>query len=166
MLDTKNSEFSKVYESHKALVMAVCNMYSQGHEKDDLFQEIWTEVFRSLNNFKGNAKLSTWIYSVARNTAISFLKKRSNQPLPSLSPQVSPPQPKTPEEILFSREEVKRFMVRLSPEEQEILLQKYLFHLSYEELSKRLSIPVSTVKSRLFEARKRMRDFFFSQDPV
>jgi RNA polymerase sigma-70 factor (ECF subfamily) len=157
------AEFSQVYEAHKALVLSVCHVYFPGNEKDDLFQEIWTEIFKSIDTFKGKAKLSTWIFSVARNTSLSYLEKQKRKAPHTAVLPASLPGAGSPEETVLSREKVNGILARLSPEFQEVLLQKYLFDQSYEELAEKLNIPVSTVKSRLFEARKKMRDFLFPE---
>ena len=147
-------KFRQIYEDHKGLVFSIARLYSNlPGERMDLFQEIWLQVYQGFVRFEGKSKLSTWIFSVAKNTAINFLKrnkKNAAATLPRSIPQI------TPEQQLLSREEVRGVLEKLSSEEQELVLLKYCYDQTYEELARRIEVPVSTIKSRLFEARKKM----------
>lgn len=153
----EKQEFKKIYETYKDFVFSVVVFHTHSKsERDDIFQEIWLEIYKSIDRFKGNSKLSTWIFSVSRNTIFTHFKKIS-KPVPSLVP---PPQ-KSLEEKIFEKQFIQDAMEKLSDAEQEIIFCKYISDYSYEELSKMLNIPLTTVKSRLFEARKKLRETLF-----
>ena len=70
-------EFIDLIEKNKGIIHKIALMYSETiHDKEDLYQEICMQLWRTYGNFRGEAKLSTWIYRVALNTAISSVRKR------------------------------------------------------------------------------------------
>lgn len=73
-------EFIRLINAHQGLIHKVCIMYTNdkdGHE--DLFQEIVLQLWRSFSSFRGEAKITTWMYRVALNTAISGLRRMHRQ---------------------------------------------------------------------------------------
>ncbi len=72
-------EFEKHIRDHELLIHKVCRMYAYTHaDKQDLFQEIVIQLWRSYPKFKGDARFSTWMYRVALNTAITGLRKKKD----------------------------------------------------------------------------------------
>jgi RNA polymerase sigma factor (sigma-70 family) len=69
-------EFINAIQENKEIIFKVCYMYMNTKtSREDLFQEILLNAWKGIKNFKGKSKFSTWLYSVALNTAITFLKK-------------------------------------------------------------------------------------------
>jgi RNA polymerase sigma factor (sigma-70 family) len=65
-----------ILNNHRGLIFKVCNFYCREEEdRKDLFQEIVLQTWKSLPSFRGDAALSTWMYRIALNTAITHLKK-------------------------------------------------------------------------------------------
>jgi RNA polymerase sigma-70 factor (ECF subfamily) len=75
-LKTRQGQFVKVIEEHAGILHKVCRIYQSSIGYDDLYQEIVIQLWKSFDSFKGNSKISTWIYRVALNTAITFFKKK------------------------------------------------------------------------------------------
>lgn len=72
-------QFEKLIKDHELLILKVCAVYaSHGADRQDLFQEIVIQLWKAYPKFKGESKLSTWLYRVAINTAISGLRKVKN----------------------------------------------------------------------------------------
>lgn len=72
-------QFEKLIKDHELLIFKVCAVYaSHGADRQDLFQEIVIQLWKAYPKFKGESKLSTWLYRVAINTAISGLWKEKN----------------------------------------------------------------------------------------
>ena len=73
---SSEQEFITQVNTHKKIVYKVCNLYMDTKtDRDDLFQEILLQAWKSYDSFRGDAQFSTWLYRVALNTAITFLKK-------------------------------------------------------------------------------------------
>lgn len=69
--------FEKTVKEHELLIMKVCRVYAYDvHERQDLFQEIVIQLWKSWPNFRGQSKVSTWMYKVAIYTAIAGLRKQ------------------------------------------------------------------------------------------
>lgn len=76
----KEQEFLKRIESHKGILYKVSKMYMDNHEdQQDLFQEIVCQLWKSYDSFRNESQFSTWMYRVAVNTAIVFLKKEKRK---------------------------------------------------------------------------------------
>ena len=70
-------EFIDLIENNKGIIHKVALMYTSTYaDKEDLYQEICMQLWRSYGNYRGDAKLSTWLYRVALNTAVSSVRKR------------------------------------------------------------------------------------------
>ena len=73
MKSDKERQFEKIYQSHKDKVYRLCLGFVQEKERaNDLFQEILIKIWRHLDNFRGQSDISTWIYRIAYNTALTF----------------------------------------------------------------------------------------------
>ena len=78
VLRSKKKEFSELIEKHQAIIHKVTMVYTNGPaDREDLFQEICLQLWRSYPNFREEAKFSTWMYRVALNTAISDVRKKN-----------------------------------------------------------------------------------------
>ncbi len=76
----KEPEFLKRIEKHKGILYKVSKMYMDNHDdQQDLFQEIVCQLWKSFDSFRNESQFSTWMYRVAINTAIVFLKKEKRK---------------------------------------------------------------------------------------
>lgn len=77
---SKEHEFTQIIKNHEGVIFKITTVYTDNHEdQKDLYQEIVYQLWKSLESFKGNSKISTWIYRVALNTAITRLKKEKRK---------------------------------------------------------------------------------------
>ncbi|MDV3665924.1 RNA polymerase subunit sigma-70 [Elizabethkingia anophelis] len=77
-MSQKEKDFSKLVKENQGLIIKVARMYTNTpDDQQDLFQEIVLQLWRSYDTFKGNSKISTWMYRVALNTAITLFRKTS-----------------------------------------------------------------------------------------
>ncbi len=75
-MSQKEKDFSKLVKENQGLIIKVARMYTNTpDDQQDLFQEIVLQLWRSYDTFKGNSKISTWMYRVALNTAITLFRK-------------------------------------------------------------------------------------------
>ena len=74
-------EFLQIIQKNQGIIHKVCNIYcDQEDDRRDLFQEIVAQLWRSFPSFREESKVSTWMYRVALNTAITTFKKRKRRP--------------------------------------------------------------------------------------
>ena len=78
-MDAKQKEFSQLVKNNQGLILKVSRLYTNSLEDEqDLFQEIVLQLWRSYDSFKGQSKITTWMYRVALNTAITLFRKKQN----------------------------------------------------------------------------------------
>ena len=75
------SDFLEMINKHRGILLKVCRLYEDNPDnQQDLLQEITLQLWRSYPKFKGNSALSTWVYRVALNTAITLFRKSAKKP--------------------------------------------------------------------------------------
>jgi RNA polymerase sigma-70 factor, ECF subfamily len=76
----KEDKFKRIIEENRDKILRICRYYAPSIEdQKDMFQEILINIWRSLDSFRGDSKISTWIYRIALNTSLSFAGKQYNQ---------------------------------------------------------------------------------------
>lgn len=137
----------------------------QTADAEDLSQSaLWT-VFRSRERYRGDGNFDAWVYTIARNVARDEWRRRgragSAEPVEETLPDASP----SAEARASGREDLARTaraMVRLPARMRECLLLHVQQGLSYEEISRRLSLAMPTVKVQIWNARQRLRSLLES----
>ena len=130
-------------------------------EAEDLVQETYAKALRGFSSFQPGTNFRAWIYRILRN---SFLSSRTGlKTMVALDEERSdslPTENETPEVLLIeqaNRETVRQCLEQLPVPFREILLLCEVEEMSYQEISETLVIPMGTVMSRLFRARKALR---------
>ena len=131
-------------------------------DAEDVTQEVFCDLHRSIGSFRGNSALSTWVYRVTVNHCLRHCQRRKNDSLP-LDEQILPdadwhcdPSQHTAKRELS--EQIQHALHQLSPGHANVVVLCELQGLSYQECAQILEIPVGTVKSRMFTAFRRLRD--------
>lgn len=144
-------------------------------DAEEVTQDTFIRAQRGLENFRGDASFSTWLYQIATNLSHNrywywWRRKRGasvslDMPLCEDSSttleEVLPAQGETPGDATLTREfvdEVSRCMKELNPRHREILELRIVHNFSYEEIAEALDISVGTVKSRIARARESLRE--------
>lgn len=131
----------------------------------DLTQEAFFLAYKNLKKFKGESSFSTWIYRIAYNLSINFVKKKGqiltilDKDEDEMEFQIEDTKSSVWEEI--EKEErikiVNECLNKLKDFDRLIIELREINNLTYEELSKILSLPIGTIKSRLFRAREKLK---------
>jgi len=126
--------FVSLIELHNGIIHKICRLYRDRYEdREDLFQEITFQLWKSYPAFKGNAKISTWLYRIALNTAINtFRKKHPDLKYTSEIPDVAEEQPS--EELTGRREQFFTALQQLNDADK-ALIALYLDSLSYQQIA-------------------------------
>lgn len=160
-----------VLEYEKNVYGIALRMTGNAEDAADMTQEAFIKAFNSLSGFRGDSKFSVWLYRIASNVCLDFLRSRNRRPTVSLSMEDEDgedteldiaDESQSPEVLLersLTRESVRRGLDSLPPDYRQILLLREIQGLSYEEISQTLDLEVGTVKSRIFRARKRLCAF-------
>jgi RNA polymerase sigma-70 factor (ECF subfamily) len=135
----------------------------------DLTQEVFIRVYSSLARYRSEFKFSTWIYRIAHNAAIDHLRRCDNSRTedlcleseggevyekPLMSGALTPEQESEREE---RRAEIEDVVGQLPSAYRELIVLRHAHDMSYDEIAEVTSLPLGTVKNRIFRAREAMR---------
>ncbi|MEZ6080200.1 MAG: RNA polymerase sigma factor [Pirellulaceae bacterium] len=145
-----------IYEQSKSRVYGLMVRMVGQQDADDLTQQVYLQMFRKLGQFNGQSKLETWLFRIATNEALQYLRKQKRQTTASYA--VDPIT--VDDDHLIKGEEsqlVEAALKRLDPGLRAVFLLKEQQGLSYCDIAESLGIPEGTVGSRLNRARKELR---------
>jgi RNA polymerase sigma-70 factor (ECF subfamily) len=154
--------FSQLYLRYQSKLVRYCARVLKDDiaQAADIVDEAMFDVWRSAGNFAGRSKPSTWIYSIARNKLISWLRKTSEVTLEdeSILDALIDPAATPAEELAMDdmQQQLLRLMDQLTEEHREVLKLTYFEDKSVKEVAELLGISENTVKTRMFYARKRL----------
>lgn len=154
--------FSPLVETYQTAVYNLCyRMLGEPQEAEDAAQEAFLRAYAQLRRYDPTRSFKTWLLSIASHYCIDQLRKRRQTWL-SIEDDDLPPHPnlreKTPgpEEVATRREQsalIQGYLARLAPEDRKMVVMRYWYDLSYEEIAEATGATVSAVKSRLHRAR-------------
>ena len=163
ILNGDSQEFTKLVDNHKNLVFTVAlRMLKNTEEAEEVAQDTFIKVFKSIKSFKGDSKFSTWIYRIVYNTCLDRLKKIKKARNISSFDEISSLEITDLNTVLddIERDEksklLKKCMELLSPNDSALLSFFYFEEKNLNELAKILNLTENTVKVRLFRARARL----------
>jgi RNA polymerase sigma-70 factor (ECF subfamily) len=146
-------------------------MVNNKDDADDLTIEAFGKAFNRLKQYTPQFAFSTWLFKIASNNAIDFIRKKKNEQFYTgytttvnedggESKYVVKSTDLDPEENYIKKqktESLKLIVEKLKPKYRQLVEMRYYEELSYEEISEKLKLPIGTVKAQLFRAR----DFLF-----
>lgn len=161
-----NPAFERVLDAFQDKVFRLAfSFVREAAAAEDLTQEIFLKVWKALPTYHGGASLSTWIYTISRNTCLTEIKRRSNRPTVSLNEPLGEDghdrlsSLAAPEETMGNDLDAHALLARLPEKYRQVLTLFYLEQRSYEEVGELLGIPMGTVKTFLYRAKKELLKF-------
>jgi RNA polymerase sigma-70 factor (ECF subfamily) len=146
--------FEALVRRHSRVVYAhALRFFGEPSAAEDVVQEVFVKVFRSLDSYDSRAQFSTWLYRVTRNACLDEVRAGRRRPVPVDPMSVVERREDFADEVVLSSA-IELAMRSLSPEDRDALSAVSLFGLSYAEASEVLGVPQGTVKSRVFRARR------------
>ena len=164
--------FRELIDAHRDRIYNVCyRMLGNRHESEDVAQEVFITVFKTIDTFREEAKFSTWLYRVAVNhckNRIKYLARRHDRDRDELDDQssgtngtpIGAPLPSAPDRALEGAQMEKLIqdaIAALDDEQRAVVVLRDVEDLSIEEICKITELPDGTVKSRLHRARLVLR---------
>jgi RNA polymerase sigma-70 factor (ECF subfamily) len=162
--------FDMLVESHRKQIYQLAYHLTGNHEDaDDISQEVFIRAYRSMGNFKGKSKLSTWLHRITVNLSINHLKREarhthessedkilySRLDSPALSWKNNPLEDVEAEELA---RRIGEAIESLPLPERIVFVLRVYQELPYREIARTMDCPMGTVMSRLNRARRRLRD--------
>jgi RNA polymerase sigma-70 factor, ECF subfamily len=128
--------------------------FGDGQLAEDASQEVFVKVYRSIAGFDGRSSFSTWLFRLTRNVCIDMLRREVRRPVP-VDP-LDAPMPAVEDfvDATLTSAAIDAAIATLPPEDRDALSAVTLFGLAYGEAAVALGVPVGTVKSRVFRARR------------
>ena len=157
--------WSALFEKYFPLVAFVVSGFVRDRDRVlDVVQETFVSAFLQRSKFRGECSFKTWLTAIARNQSLSAVRRdkiRRTKSIAGLEGSDGPTSNDDPVSAAIRSEEsldVKRGLARLAATSHEILIARYYDDLSEKEMADRFDVPVTSVKSRLHFARKKLRD--------
>ena len=125
---------------------------------DDVAQDVWLDVFQDLPRLENIDSFLPWFYRIARNRAYRLLRRGDRRVEPLEEVELAVTEEPEPE---FSAEDARRVhaaLDQLSPEHREVLLLRFMEQMSYDDVAQVTGCPVGTVRSRIHNAKRGLRE--------
>jgi RNA polymerase sigma-70 factor (ECF subfamily) len=159
-----------VQRYQERIYATVYHMTSNHEDANDLAQESFIKAFQALKSFKGGSSFYTWLYRIAVNKTINFLKQRKNrihlslndldfnaEHDPDLVAFVSDKTPRRDANLSELQEKLNTALMKLSEPHRLVVVLHDVQGLSHEEIAKVMDCNIGTVRSRLFYARQQLQ---------
>jgi len=159
--------FAQLLEQYREPIhFLLLKMVNNKEDAEDLTIETFTKAFKSLPNFRPDYAFSTWLFRIATNAGIDFIRKKKlktmsidnafpNEEGDEVRINVKSIDPNPEQELITAEkaELLRSFVEKLKPRYQILIELRYYKQLSYEEIAEELDMPLGTVKAQLFRAR-------------
>ncbi len=170
-LKGQQSSFSELIDEYKNMVFSLSyKMTNSLEDAEDISQEVFIRVYKSLYNFNPRYKFSTWLYQMTLNLCRDRFRKGKIPSVSLDSPlnkddqkdlrSIIPDNQNNPEDIIMGVEQtnfINDLITSLPLKYREVIILRHLKDLSYDEMSKILNISLGSVKTRLFRARELLK---------
>jgi RNA polymerase sigma-70 factor (ECF subfamily) len=142
----------------------ILRMVNNPSDAEDLTIEAFGKAFHNLAKYVPSHAFSTWLFRIATNNCIDFMRRKSQSPRPFNQEEGEEDEVEAtvasdmiaPDELMINREtaaSLNRIVKTLKPRYRRLIELRYFEEYSYEEIAKELSLPIGTVKARLFRAK-------------
>ncbi len=153
-------EFLKLVQTHQRLLYKICHLYeNNAADREDLFQEMVLQLWKSYGNFKGDARLSTWIYRIALNTALSAIRKNRRRVAVSYPENI--PHEVSEEKKDTIQEDKLQFLhqaIAGLTEIERALVMLYLEEKSYDEMEEIMGISAGTLRVKMNRIKEKLKN--------
>ncbi len=157
----KEKDFIKIISNNSGIINNIIRMYCHNNaDRDDLHQEIVAQLWKAIPKFRGDSKISTWIYRVALNVAISDFRKRKREPVTTNAGNIDPDIPDSSSRR--PENEIKllyRAIEKLTKIERAMILL-YLDEQPYEDISEIMGITGNHARVKMHRIKEKLKVIF------
>jgi RNA polymerase sigma-70 factor (ECF subfamily) len=164
--------FSSLLNRYRdSIYFMLLKMVNNASDAEDLTIEAFGKAFRSLDSFAPDFAFSTWLFKIATNNCIDFIRKKQISPTPidqladdleHLTVNIQSDLP-DPEETLINDQKIavlRDIVNQLKPRYRNLIELRYYKEYSYEEIASELKLPIGTVKAQLYRAKSLLFNIF------
>lgn len=155
-MENLEQEFVSVIREYERVIYKVCYLYATPYAPlNDLYQEVVLNLWKAFPKFRKECKISTWIYRIALNICISFMRKEKNIPeIVTITRETD--HTEEPDETEIMLRQLYRLINRLGQLEKSIILL-YLEEKSYEEIAEITGLTLTNVATKLSRIKDKLR---------
>jgi RNA polymerase sigma-70 factor (ECF subfamily) len=154
----------ELFERHHAALYRFClRMCGNRAESEDLVQDVFMKMLKHRESFKADAGFLPWMYRIAHNVAVDYLRRSSRTSSTEADLETRPADLQPSDEGVIDKERtglLRRALLELPPDRREVLLLSRYELKSYEEVATALGVSVGTVKTRAHRAIKQLREVY------
>ena len=167
--ETCRGAFGEVIKTYsEPLYWQIRRMVQSHDDADDILQNTFMKAWSSIENFRGDAKLSTWLYKIAINESITFLDRERKRLSVSIDDQEADLARTIEADTFFDGDELQRKLrvaIASLPEKQRLVFNmKYFDDMKYEDMSNILGTSIGALKASYHVAVKKIENFFTGTD--
>jgi RNA polymerase sigma-70 factor (ECF subfamily) len=164
------SAFEKLYHAYQRRLFGyIFRMVSKTDTAEELTNDVMLEIWKGAAAYRGESKVSTWIFGIARFRAISSLRRTNPKTVEYEHAGPLPDSRELQDEVLVkesARDEVRKALTKLTKPHREVMELTFYQGFSYPEIAEIVNCPVNTVKTRMFYARKELRELLAEGSPL
>jgi len=156
--------FAELFQRYRTRITSyLCHVLGHSSESENLAQEAFLRLIEKADLYTYPRRFSTWLFTIARNLATDFLKKKramTSESFELMADARSSPNAPPPEDVATQDEalqELRRAVDRLSEPHREVLILRAFYNMSYREIAEIAGCPESTARSRMDYALKELR---------
>lgn len=155
-MENVEQEFVSVIREYERVIYKVCYLYATPYAPlNDLYQEVVLNLWKAFPKFRKECKISTWIYRIALNTCISFMRKEKNIPeIVTITRETD--HTEEPDETEIMLRQLYRLINKLGQLEKSIILL-YLEEKSYEDIAEITGLTLTNVATKLSRIKDKLR---------
>ena len=154
---------AQLYARHSVrLYRFILRLTGNATAAEDLVSEVFLEVWRAARHFRAESRVSTWLLAIARNRALSLMRRRADEPLDdrvASTIEDTADDPESAADKLSRRAIVRSCLQQLSAAHRQVMDLVYYHDRTVDEVAGILGISPNTVKTRMFYARSKMNGF-------
>jgi RNA polymerase sigma factor (sigma-70 family) len=166
---------SLMYRYRDSIYYMLLKMVNNSSDAEDLTIEAFGKAFRNLDSYAPKFAFSTWLFKIATNNCVDFIRKKQLSPTPfdhlqdnleNVTVNIQSDLP-DPEESLINHQKIaalKDIVSQLKPRYKALIELRYYKEYSYEEISSELNLPIGTVKAQLFRAKTLLYNILIKTD--
>ena len=165
-INGEQKAYAELMERYRdAIYYMLLKMVNNAADAEDLAIEAFGKAFKNIRQYTPNFAFSTWLFKIASNNAIDFMRKKKLNNISidetlretDVAPVNIRSEQPTPEESMISQQKImmlRSIVAKLKPRYRKLVELRYFYEYTYEEISAEMNLPIGTVKAQLFRARE------------
>jgi RNA polymerase sigma-70 factor (ECF subfamily) len=146
-----------IERTEKLVTQIICKMVDNREDRKDIAQEVYMKAYKGLPSFRMEALLSTWLAKICYSSCIDYLRKKKNYSIHGLAEDLEAPED---EQLIIKerKQTLHEAIEKLGPVQRALITLYHHEELTYVQIAHITQLPVGTIKSYLFRARKSLKE--------